>query len=97
MDNQKLGDKLRVKTAEQRIAEKNRLLDFDTWLAPFLKIAASAGKNEYKIPDNYYFNKFFDVEKLDKWCKENALKLIKQYRNGEDAYRNDWYKLIIRW
>ena len=97
MDNQKLGDELRIKTAEQRIAEKNRLLDFDTWLVPFLKIAANAGKNEYKIPDNYYFSVFFDVEELDKWCKENALKLIKQYRNEENSYRNDWYKLVIRW
>ena len=92
-----LGDKLKAITIEVNEEEKQKIEDFDTWLVPFLSLAAQKGKNECKIPDNYYFNRFFDVEKLDKWCKENALKLIKQYRNEEDSYRNDWYKLIIRW
>lgn len=43
------------------------------------------------------FGRLTVIKKLDKRGNENALKLIKQYRNGEDAYRNDWYKLIIRW
>lgn len=92
-----LGDKLKAITIEVNEEEKQKIEDFDTWLVPFLSLAAQKGKNEYKIPDNYYFNKFFSTKKLDKWCKENALKLVKQYRNGEDAYQNDWYKLIIRW
>lgn len=93
----KLGDELRVKTAEVRITERNRLLDFNTWLAPFLKNTANSGKNEYKIPDNYYFNEFFDIEKLDNWCQENALKLVKRYRSKEDTRLDNWYELVIRW
>ena len=93
----KLGDELRVKTAEKKTAEKNRLLDFDTWLAPFLKNAANSGKNEYKIPDNYSFNEFFDIEKLNKWCEENALKLVKRYASNRDAHLDNWYTLVIKW
>lgn len=93
----KLGDELRVKTAEKRTAEKNRLLDFDTWLTPFLKNAANSGKYGYKIPDNYYFNEFFDIKKLDEWCEENALELIKKYRSELDTCLDNWYELVIKW
>ena len=92
-----LGGKLKAITIEVNEEEKRKIEDFDTWLVPFLSLAAQKGENKCKIPDNYSFNEFFDIKKLNKWCEENALKLIKQYRNEEDSYRDDWYELVIKW
>lgn len=92
-----LGDKLKAITIEVNEEEKQKIEDFDTWLVPFLSLAAQKGKNEYKIPDNYYFNKFFNVKKLQKWCNKNALKLVKRYRSKEDAYLDNWYELLVKW
>lgn len=92
-----LGDKLKAITIEVNEEEKQKIEDFDTWLIPYLSLAAQKGENECMIPDNYYFNKFFNTEKLNKWCKENALKLIKKYMSEEDIHLDNWYKLIIGW
>lgn len=92
-----LGDKLKAITIEVNEEEKQKIEDFDTWLVPFLSLAAQKGKNKCKIPDNYYLNEFFDIKKLNKWCEENALKLVKRYRSKEDIRLDNWYELFIKW
>ena len=92
-----LGDKLKAITIEVNEEEKQKIEDFDTWLIPFLSLAAQKGKNKCKIPDNYYFNEFFDIKKLNNWCEENALKLVKRYRSKEDIRLDNWYELFIKW
>lgn len=92
-----LGDKLKAITIEVNEEEKQKIEDFDTWLVPFLSLAAQKGKNECKIPDNYYFNKFFNINELNQWCKDNGLQLKKIYKNNVDTYYDQWYELVIKW